>query len=103
MLPAIDLVVRVDPARGAKITSLVDADGTEWLTQSDGRGIPAPGTSFVDAEMARWDECAPTIASVAYMDSIGKTFKDAKRYNQCVELRLMYVTYAPVGWKRYAC
>lgn len=46
---------------------------------------------------------ACTIASVAYMDSIGQTFKDAKRYKQCVEIRLMYVTYAPVGWKRYSC
>lgn len=61
MPPTPDLQVSVEPTRGAKITSLRDADGTEWLTQSDGRGIPAPGTSFVDAEMAGWDECAPTV------------------------------------------
>lgn len=61
MLPAPDLVIRVNPARGAKITSLVDADGTEWLAQAAGPEIPPPGTSFVDAEMAGWDECAPTV------------------------------------------
>ncbi len=51
-----------DPARGAKITSLRGADGREWLTQP-GLRKSAPGASFGDAEMAGWDECAPTITA----------------------------------------
>lgn len=46
---------------------------------------------------------ACTVASVTYMNSIGQTFKDAKRYNQCVELRLTYYYFVPVGWSRYSC
>lgn len=53
----------VNPRRGAKITSLVDADGTEWLAQGNPRPRVAPGTPFVDAEMQGWDECAPTIVA----------------------------------------
>jgi len=51
-----------DPARGAKITSLRGADGREWLTQPGLRKSTA-GASFGDAEMAGWDECAPTITA----------------------------------------
>lgn len=55
------LTAVVDPARGAKITSLVDADGVEWLAQAE-PGAPV-GAAFTDAEMAGWDECAPSIVA----------------------------------------
>lgn len=45
--------------RGAKVVSLVDARGREWLTRTE-RVAPA-GLGFLQAEMAGWDECAPTI------------------------------------------
>ena len=57
------LTATVDPGRGAKIVSLVDAAGVEWLAQADRTSIPAPGTAFVAAEMAGWDECAPSIVA----------------------------------------
>lgn len=50
----------VDPDRGGKITSLQDPSGQEWLAQA-APGRPTPGAGFVDAEMAGWDECAPSI------------------------------------------
>jgi hypothetical protein len=51
----------VDPARGAKIVSLRDDSGREWLAQAEpGAAI---GARFVDAEMAGWDECAPSISA----------------------------------------
>jgi galactose mutarotase-like enzyme len=53
----------VNPQRGAKITSLVDAAGTEWLAQGRADHPSAPGTPFIDAEMQGWDECAPTIVA----------------------------------------
>lgn len=53
----------VNPRRGAKITSLVDASGTEWLAPGRDGADPPPGTPFVDAEMGGWDECAPTIVA----------------------------------------
>jgi len=54
--------VVVVPARGAKIVSLRDRTGREWLAQGDGRSLPQhPGTAFEDAEMCGWDECVPTI------------------------------------------
>lgn len=53
------LSATIDPQRGAKITSLRDARGVEWLTQAP--AIAPRGTRFIDAEMAGWDECAPTI------------------------------------------
>lgn len=57
------LRARFDPSRGAKIVSLHDG-GREWLAQPD-PGVPTPsaGTPFVDAEMAGWDECAPSIVA----------------------------------------
>lgn len=56
------LVVRVNPARGGKIVSLLDTDGVEWLTTSE-NAATYPGLPFGDAEMAGWDECAPTITA----------------------------------------
>lgn len=52
----------VDPARGAKIVSLVDASGYEWLLPPRAGEYP-PGTPFTDAEMGGWDECAPSIVA----------------------------------------
>lgn len=56
------LTLAFDPARGAKITSIW-AGGTEWLAQPDDRPTPQRGTAFTDAEMAGWDECAPSIVA----------------------------------------
>lgn len=56
------LTATVDPARGAKITSLVDGRGVQWLAQGTGVQVPA-GAAFTDAEMAGWDECAPSIVA----------------------------------------
>ncbi|MHC9045250.1 hypothetical protein ACYX8G_11735 [Microbacterium saperdae] len=54
--------VIVVPTRGAKIVSLCDRTGREWLAQGDGRPVPRdPATAFEDAEMCGWDECVPTI------------------------------------------
>lgn len=57
------LTSSVESARGGKIVSLVDAFGTEWLAQADPHAVAASDASFVDAEMAGWDECAPTIVA----------------------------------------
>lgn len=54
------LTAIVNPRRGAKITSLTDTTGTEWLAQGDGHEVAADA-GFTDAEMSGWDECAPTI------------------------------------------
>lgn len=53
------------PRRGGKIASLRDDAGREWLAQPESPvGSPArPGAGFLDAEMAGWDECAPTIVA----------------------------------------
>jgi hypothetical protein len=56
------LAIVWDPGRGAKITSLRDPHGREWLVQSSAP-IPPPLTPFGLAEMAGWDECAPTITA----------------------------------------
>lgn len=56
------LTATVDPARGAKITSLVDGRGVQWLAQGTGVQVSA-GAAFTDAEMAGWDECAPSIVA----------------------------------------
>ncbi|MDQ1571914.1 MAG: hypothetical protein QOF79_2588 [Actinomycetota bacterium] len=60
------LTATVVPARGGKIVSLVDAKGVEWLTQAAApiRDPARPGARFTDAEMAGWDECAPSIEAV---------------------------------------
>ncbi|AZI57053.1 hypothetical protein EH165_01595 [Nakamurella antarctica] len=54
------LTATFGPDRGAKITSLASA-GYEWLAQADPDQILGPAPSFVEAEMAGWDECAPSI------------------------------------------
>lgn len=56
------LRAEVDLERGAKITSLRDEAGREWLAQGEGSRA-TPGSAFIDAEMAGWDECAPSIVS----------------------------------------
>lgn len=50
--------------RGAKIVSLLDDAGNEWLAQPAGWRPPArPGAAFVASDMCGWDECAPTIVA----------------------------------------
>lgn len=51
--------------RGAKIVSLRDAGGREWLSPGDGRGPASWGASFENAEMCGWDECAPSLDASA--------------------------------------
>lgn len=53
----------VVPGRGAKIASLRDSAGVEWLAQP-AVPVPAPATAgvpFVEADMCGWDECVPTV------------------------------------------
>jgi hypothetical protein len=57
-----DLSLTVDPERGGKIVSLRDAGGSEWLTAAPPGHFPSDA-AFGAAEMAGWDECAPTITS----------------------------------------
>lgn len=57
--------VVVLPSRGAKIASIVDPAGREWLAQPvAGDLVPVgPGDRFGEAEMSGWDEMAPTVRS----------------------------------------
>ena len=57
------LSATVVPERGGRISSLVDNSGREWLAQPEKPDGPlfGPGSTFIDADMAGWDECAPTI------------------------------------------
>lgn len=51
------------PGRGAKIASLTDASGREWLL-GPGEALPPPArgaASFTGAEMCGWDECVPNV------------------------------------------
>jgi hypothetical protein len=58
--PGLRATVAAD--RGAKIVSLRDDAGHEWLAQPARWQPPArPGAAFVESEMCGWDECAPTI------------------------------------------
>ncbi|MCY7411677.1 MAG: hypothetical protein LH471_01345 [Salinibacterium sp.] len=57
------LTASVEPARGGKIVSLIDEAGSEWLAQTDPIFRLADGASFVESEMAGWDECAPSIVA----------------------------------------
>ncbi|WP_353827684.1 hypothetical protein [Agromyces sp. SYSU T0242] len=61
--------VVVLPGRGAKIASLADRAGREWLAQPDG-DLPAVDHSvaFADAEMCGWDEMAPTVRTKGMAD-----------------------------------
>lgn len=61
------LTATVDPRRGAKIVSLVDANGYEWLLPPRDGAYP-PGTPFTEAEMGGWDECAPSIVPCTLAD-----------------------------------
>lgn len=63
------LTAEVDLARGAKITSLRDASNVEWLAQSSGVSRVGPEASFIEAEMAGWDECAPSIVACTVGES----------------------------------
>lgn len=62
--------VVVLPERGAKIASMVDARGYEWLAQPPAGDLVAArrGDSFPDAEMCGWDEMFPTLQSVGLPD-----------------------------------
>lgn len=51
-------------ARGGRIVSLQGPDGREWLSRTSRSSVP-DGAAFGDAEMAGWDECAPTVALCA--------------------------------------
>lgn len=59
------LTAAVLSSRGAKIVSLTDDGGNEWLLAPSGPldRPPPPGTPFIDAEMCGWDECAPSIVA----------------------------------------
>jgi hypothetical protein len=58
------LTATVDPRRGAKIVSLLDGRGHEWLLPPRELEAPLPaGSGFTDAEMGGWDECAPSIVA----------------------------------------
>ncbi|MEJ1154670.1 hypothetical protein [Microbacterium marmarense] len=61
--------VVVLPQRGAKIVSLTDAHGHEWLAQPD-QDLPPVDLSvdFCDAELCGWDEIAPTMSSADEAD-----------------------------------
>jgi len=72
--PADERLVRIDgpalsavvaPERGGKIISIIDARGVAWMAAPDREvGVAArPGDDFLKAEMAGWDECAPTIVA----------------------------------------
>lgn len=65
--PALTAVVNL--ARGAKITSLRGASNVEWLARADGVSSVGPETSFIEAEMAGWDECAPSIVECVVGES----------------------------------
>ncbi|HEY4269703.1 MAG TPA: hypothetical protein VGM94_16095 [Galbitalea sp.] len=58
-LAAPGIAIAVDAARGGRLTSLIGADGREWLAQSSARENTTP-LHFTD-DLAGWDECAPTI------------------------------------------
>ncbi|MEU3222678.1 hypothetical protein ABZ695_05900 [Streptomyces sp. NPDC006976] len=62
--------VVVLPERGAKIASLRDASGHEWLAQPAHGPLAAPdsGVPFAEAEMCGWDEIAPTLRSEGMPD-----------------------------------
>jgi len=51
----------VQPDRGARIVSLRNDDGYEWLAASGRTDRPGPGQPFVRQGMGGWDEVAPTV------------------------------------------
>lgn len=67
------LTMTIAPQRGGKITAITSAT-REWLSRA-GRLLTSPsGVGFTDAEMAGWDECAPTISGPDLPD--GTTLSD---------------------------
>lgn len=56
----------VDATRGAKILSMRDSTGREWLAQA--APTARRGDDFLTAEMAGWDECAPSIVACEWGD-----------------------------------
>lgn len=62
--------VVVLPERGAKIASLMNAHGYEWLAQPASGALVAArrGDVFPDAEMCGWDEMFPTLKSEGLPD-----------------------------------
>lgn len=57
--------------RGGKITSL-SCEGRQWLSQPAGPPVTVSpsGLGFLQAELAGWDECAPTI-NASQVDGVG--------------------------------
>ena len=55
------------PERGGKITRL-DTPGRAWLNPADVLLDASSGLPFVQAEMAGWDECAPSISAGTFAD-----------------------------------
>lgn len=55
------LTAVVNPSRGAKIVSLTDRAGYQWLLPPDDGERAGRAVAFTDAEMGGWDECAPSI------------------------------------------
>lgn len=70
--------------------------GTQYLNQAAAAAACAAVASAYGAAV-----CGSLTAG--YFESIGSTFKDAKKYNQCVEVAMTYVGGIPVKWKRYSC
>ena len=61
--PTISLIIL--PERGAKIASLRDRDGYEWLARPAPGNLTSakPGDRFATAEMCGWDEIASNISA----------------------------------------
>jgi galactose mutarotase-like enzyme len=63
------LTVTVLPAWGAKIASLLDSDGREWLWHNPYLPwqLPTVATSYVrEADVGGWDECFPAVGPGPY-------------------------------------
>lgn len=59
------LSIAIAPLRGGKIVSIRDTTGREWLAPPVHVPVapPRPGSDFLAADMAGWDECAPSIVT----------------------------------------
>lgn len=60
-----DVRLVVVPDRGGKLVSLQGADSREWLISAPEGPDYGSFSSFIEAEMCGWDECAPTIEPCA--------------------------------------
>jgi hypothetical protein len=59
------LSATVDPAFGARVTSLTDkVTGREWLVQ----GATVPGDTYGGEQARGWDECFPTVLSCLHAE-----------------------------------